>query len=135
MSKDITEQLKIAFEKSSSWSREKFIEYLNLLGNSVMDSEKDWDEYAGERWATVLLRGEVIAYISKDIPLLFISYEFMHVTKPFEELVVIWFSDNDSAEYSVDSDVFQDWSKGRSKTGGLDVENLSVSDIWWATII
>lgn len=135
MNQDITAQLKLAFSQSSSWNREKFIKYLDTLEELILNGKKDWDEYAGEKWGSVLVKRKALAYISREFPLLFLQSELAGISNSFQELVILYFSDNDIGEYSIDPNFLEKWSQGRSNTGGLDTQDLSASDIWWATIL
>jgi hypothetical protein len=135
MNRNITNQLNLALSQSRYWSRDKFIKYLNTITNLVPGGNKDWDEYAGEKWGSILVDNKVAAYINREFPLVFIKAELSNITDSLQDIITINFSDNDTTEYSVDSTFFEKWSEGRSNTGDLDAQNLSVNDIWWATII
>ena len=135
MSRDITNQLQIAFSRADFWRKEQFVEYLKILENSIPESKKDWDEYAGERWGSILAAKKTVAYLNQEFPILLIQKELKTIGNSFKDLVVLNFSHNDIGEYSIDPILFEHWSQGRSKTGGLDAKDLSASDIWWATIL
>jgi hypothetical protein len=135
MNRNIMDRLNLALSQSSYWSRDKFIKYLDTITNSVPDGMQDWDEYAGEKWGSILVDNKAIAYISREFPLVFIKTELAHITDSLQDITTINFSDNHATEYSIDSAFFEKWSEGRSNTGDLDAQNLSVNDIWWATII
>jgi hypothetical protein len=135
MNKNITDRLKLALSQSSYWDREKFIKYFDTIQNLVPDGNRDWDEYAGEKWGSILVDNKVVAYVSREFPLVFLKAELSNITDSLQDLIIINFSDNHVTEYSIDSVFFEKWSQGRSNTGDLDAQNLSVNDIWWATIL
>ena len=135
MSRDITNQHQIAFSRADFWLKEQFVEYLKILESSISEGKKDWDEYAGERWGSILVGKNTIAYLNQEFPILLIQKEFQTLGNSFKDLVILTFLHNDIGEYSIEPILFENWSHGRSKTGGLDAKNLSASDIWWATII
>jgi hypothetical protein len=135
MNKNITDQLKLALSQSSYWNREKFIKYFDTIKNSFPNGNKDWDEYAGEKWGSILVDNKVVAYVSREFPLVFLKTEIANVAESLQDIIIIYFSDNNTDEYSIESNFFQQWSQGRSNIGDLDAQNLSVNDIWWATIL
>ncbi|MDV3349822.1 hypothetical protein QGP82_14040 [Leptothoe sp. LEGE 181152] len=135
MIRDITSQIQWAFSKASYWDRKEFMKCLTTLETLIPGSRKNWDEYAGEKWGIILIEGNVLAYVNRDFPLLFIQYEYQSIQDSLDGLVVILFSDHDTSEFALETAIFNQWSQGRSDTGGLNSDELSASDIWWATIL
>jgi hypothetical protein len=135
MIRDITNEINSAFSCSLIWDRDKFFTYLNQITHSIQGGILDWDEYAGENWGRVLIQEEPIIYFYRHSPLVFVQQRFRDVVVKYSDLHCIVFSNADEESYSLDANFFEQWSKGRSKTGGLKNNSLSVSDIWWATVL
>ena len=135
MSRDISNQLQLPISRDDIMRKELFIESQKILENSIPESKKDWDEYAGERWGSIFVAKKTVAYLNQEFPILLIQKELKTIGNSFKDLVVLTFSHNDIGEYSIDPILFEHWSQGRSKTGGLDAKYLSASDIFCATIL
>ncbi|MBW4487870.1 MAG: hypothetical protein KME12_08775 [Trichocoleus desertorum ATA4-8-CV12] len=135
MVKDITNKIIFALSQSSLWNRNKFLTHLEVLAQAVKGGILDWDEYAGENWGRVLTLGEPIVYLHKSAPIIFIQENFQNLVAQSEDLHCLLFSHVDEEIYALDEKFFEQWSEGRSKSGGLKNESLSVSDIWWATVL
>lgn len=135
MTRDITAKIQSTFSQTSLWSKEKFCSYLNLFATSTQGATKDWDEYAGENWGRVLVQKQPIVYLHRASPLVFVQEKFQDVVAQYNDLQIITFFDPDEEIYSLNPTFFEKWSQGRSKTGGLKEDSLSVSDIWWATVL
>ncbi len=134
MIKDITRQISSVF--SHPWSREEFMMCLCRLEFVVKEGSTVWEENDGEKWATIVVKDKAVAYLHTRYPLLFIREDLLdtHLTNTFSHLEAIAFTDRDAELYSIDLIVFERWSCGRSRGGGLKANCLSASDIWWATV-
>lgn len=134
MKTDITSVIQSAFS-SSPWKPDEFHAYLNSLTDSTEDGIFDWDEFAGENWARVLIQDQPVIYLHRSAPLVFIQKNLQNIIPKVNSLFYITFLDPDDAIYSLDENFFEQWSHGRSKSGELNANSLSVSDIWWATVL
>ena len=133
--RNITTQINLAFSKATFWSQSSFTACLDDLTDLIPDGEIDWDEYAGERWGMILANRDTVAYLNREAPLLLLQSKYQNIENYFQNLVVLYFSDIDTPEYSLDTMLFEKWSNGRSTRGAVDNQSLSASDIWWATIL
>jgi hypothetical protein len=135
MIKDISGKVNSAFLKSHLWNQESFLQRLNQLESLIQGATKDWDDYAQENWGIILVNNKPAAFINRLYPLIFIQENLKNIKLPIDDLEVVIFCDPDKEAYSIGSSLFEQWSNGRSKTGGLKENSLSASDIWWATIL
>jgi hypothetical protein len=132
---NISNKVNSAFSKSCDWNQEKFLHRLNKIKSLIQGSIIDWDEYAGENWGIILVLDRPIIYINRSYPIALIQEKLKDFELPIDDLEVVIFSELDVEAYCLDSSLFEEWSKGRSKTGDLNNKSLSASDIWWATVL
>jgi hypothetical protein len=134
MTRDITNEIKAAFEKSTIWSPQKCHDYLRQILNRVSTGVEDWDKGAGENWARVLFESKPVAYINANLPLIFIRQDIANLLPLFPDAIVLLFDDEDAELFLLERDIFSQWSQGKSDTGAFSPESFSVSDLWWATV-
>jgi hypothetical protein len=132
---NISNKVNAAFSKSCNWNQEKFLHRLNKVKSLIPGSTVDWDEYAGENWGIVSVLDKPVIYINRSYPIVLIQEKLKDFGLPIDDLEVVIFSEPDVEAFCLDSSLFEEWSKGRSKTGGLNNKSLSASDIWWATVL
>jgi hypothetical protein len=135
MTMNVTNKIQYAMSQKSSWNREKFVDYLDKFAKLTLEGSKDWDEFAGERWGIISSNKTPLVYLNKNFPLAFIQDSLIEKLATFDDLVLLSFQDIHEEIYALDESFFEQWSYGRSKTGELKDTSLSVSDIWWATVL
>lgn len=134
---DITAKLQLA-QETGTWSKEAFHDLLGQLAGALAGGRLDWDHEAGEDWGRILVRDEVVALLWHRGKFAFVGLRHANVLSRVLR------------EYSVQSEVVDDWDEPRFKIDRLspllqspgrgqvsdafDPAGFSANDLWWATV-
>jgi len=115
--------------------RGNFDTLLDTLKSIVADSSVDWDRLGGEKWARIIVDGEVVSYIHSELNLAFALGQFQTQFKQtFEECRLnIFFVDSFDRKFSVEKHQLEQMFQ-IPLTLSLNYGALSINDLWWATV-
>lgn len=137
---DLTPFLLKAAQQDTNWSKNNLLHTLNQVVQTVPGAIIDWDEGAGEDWASILGPNRVLAIVRVDIPLAIIGTEMTRIKDIFERqaVVVICAADWQASEYGIDISALEKqlpgWNWPSEITSPSGSQSISIQDLWWATI-
>jgi hypothetical protein len=113
----------------------RFLEFLKVSAEAT-NSSWDWDEGAGENWAT-LLKQHTIALVCKEVPFAFIHTDVLQSMAPLckqNEVSFIAIQDFDKKELFINGCLIAEiFEKDVLELSGFD-RVLSANEIWFNTI-
>ncbi|MFO0592871.1 MAG: CPCC family cysteine-rich protein [Polyangiaceae bacterium] len=131
---DIDSKVKEALAKKGARNANKPL--LAVLSGLIHGSKVDWDEGAGEDWATIVADDRVATYVSMAAPLAIVEQRFFPAIGPelsARGLTIIHVDDMKTAALRCSQDVLVQLT-GFPVSENVDYEHLSVWDLIWATI-
>ncbi len=102
--------------------------------------EVDWDEWSGEKWASLFIRGEKFAIICAELPVVFILKEKKELIKNINSLCEhnyieiksfvdnMWMLDKNEFEQKIPQLIWH------ASDEAINVNKFSTDDFWFATI-
>jgi hypothetical protein len=136
---NLTPYLLEARLRSTSWTNADFQRLVSNLLESVGESSLDWDQGAGEGWARILVGNQVVAIVRFDEPLVFLLDRYLTGSLANElqehKIVLVRTGDMDSKTYKLDVESIRDiFPNLQWPYEAIDPGELSVLDLWWATV-
>ena len=139
LSVDLTPLLSEARQFSSRWSKDKVRQAAKCILQHLRGTTLDWDEWAGEEWARVLLDRTVLALIHVQTPLVFMLATYLRKDLASELSEIgshtVSVDDFEEKHYKVDQSRLKEVFPGKLwPSDAIDPEKLSIFDLWWATV-
>lgn len=132
MAKDVTDMLLEARKRAGSWSVDQLPTLLRQRELGGLDVDIDQDE----SWATVRNRGDIVALVRRDMPLVVIvaapTDPITMVAWP-DDLVVLRSSEDGEGYYKVDPSKTETIFPGSTWSGAVDPMCFTLGDLWYAT--
>lgn len=134
--KNLLKHLEDAQSSKNQWSAFQTEALLESLCKASCDARCEWEE-GDEMWARVILGDEVIAIVSAEMPLVILRHAHQNladsaqldrklvriaIVQKFDEPVMR------TTRFEIEQ-IFN-----RLLSGNIDYENLSINDLWWATV-
>ena len=132
--KNLQDVILLADEKKKYWDKDKIRRVLAILSRAIKPSMVDWEE-DDEEWGRIICGGDIIAIICVKLPLIIISSQYEAISKKIDGISCLVFPvrDFDLEKHRVSKSILERVFE-RKLSENLNYEELSINDIWWATI-
>lgn len=133
MTQELTASIEMAM--ASGMATEEAQRLLTSLAARVEGSTIDWDREAGENWARLLVRREVVAFLCTKAALLIVSRvpDDLIAGAATPEVVVVRVDEMESRELRSDRRTVQKLA-GRTVSEHFDHQQFSAEELVWATM-
>jgi len=126
-------QFEKALRKQSYWGAADVRSVLSDCKKRIKDSQIDWDE-GDENWGRLVHDGKVIVFINALIPLAFLLSIHSNALKEIlGDCIVVPVESFSSESFSVNTQLLEQ-VVGREVSTNLNYDQLSIEDLWWATL-
>lgn len=133
MATDLTEIFEKAHNEKNSWSRDNVIRVLKILKDCIPESQVDWEE-GDENWGRVIGYGEEVAFCNALVPVVVVHEKYskcVQLTNLGCHLIVVdSFSDH---VFRIEPTILEQ-IVGRQVSRNVSYDELSILDLWWATV-
>lgn len=136
---DLTPFFIEAHSQASSWYLEKLKDILLSIIQAIPDAKIDWDRGCGEYWVTIKKNKQELGIIRVDTPLAFFIDEYSDCVANIMsvyQVKLIAVSGFSEPGFKLDINQVEQIMPGfwHAEAEAVNSENLSISDLWYATI-
>ena len=133
---DLSENFRVAKSNQLSWKRPRFLDLLERTA-TLLDAKLDWDENAGENWAT-FHTDRTVALVSIAVPFALVAASFDHKLEALCStfgVTKIRVSDFDHKNYTLAPNaIFEIFRISETEIDRHPGKPICVNDIWFHTI-
>lgn len=131
---DLSEKLRAA-RRRPAWSSESLQATLTRLGEAIPGSKVDHDEEAGEEWGRLLVSDEIVAILWSRGAFAFVHREFADLVPLLasDGVIVEIVADWDARSFRLEPEDLRSLFERAAISDTVDPEQLSASELWWAT--
>lgn len=133
MTSPLNDQFRAALKRRNCWNFDRLRSALFACKERIAKAIVDWEK-GDENWGRVLKNGEVVLLISALIPLAFVAYRSRDtVQEILGDCLAVAVESFSQEDFSIDSKLLEKLV-GRAVSSNVNYNQLSIDDLWWATV-
>ncbi|WP_437634842.1 hypothetical protein [Sorangium sp. So ce854] len=132
MKQDLSDIFRQSRAASATWTHEKVQDVLRALAASSPGSSVDWEPF-DEQWGRGLDAGDdVLGFVCARVPI-GAARDDVPLSELPSDVAWIRFRSTNDHDYRIAPELLEEVF-GREISRNVDYEDLSMNDLWWATV-
>ena len=121
-----------AMANKDSWSESRLRHAFDHCKEMLLGSYIDWEE-GDENWGSLLKKDKVVLIASAIIPLAFVLSDYQDLAEVLGDCVVVPVASFSADTFSIDRKLLEQLVD-REVSDNVNYDQLSIMDLWWATV-